>query len=342
MKMLLFRDNTLEINLAGVRDGINSTNTAITCELGKSAFAIPTRKIANPGTYERLPETLVAETDSADLAVLCTSIPYDNNFFFESSSRVVILSFFSWEHLTSLPVENGLVYFISTLVMDRLPISISHERNTGCINDFLGDKTGVDIGMRSAFVCQRCLDRFEEARPTGEHRELLKSLRRVLDDLSRASRSNLSVVEAWQRQEHQGFEVFLCHNSADKPEVRRVAKLLKASGIRPWLDEEQLRPGLPWQVALEEQIATIGSTAVFVGASNLGPWQSMELRAFLDEFVRRRSPVIPVLLPNATSPPDLPLFLRQMTWVDFRKDDKRALKLLAWGITGNKPEGIDS
>ncbi len=31
-------------------------------------------------------------------------------------------------------------------------------------------------------------------------------------------------------------DVFLCHKSQDKPEVKRVAAQLKAYGIRPWLE----------------------------------------------------------------------------------------------------------
>src|SRR6266567_6514484 len=61
----------------------------------------------------------------------------------------------------------------------------------------------------------------------------------------------------------QEFDVFLCHNSKDKPEVKRIAELLKAQGIVPWLDEWELRPGLPWQRALEEQIEHIKTAAVW-------------------------------------------------------------------------------
>lgn len=63
------------------------------------------------------------------------------------------------------------------------------------------------------------------------------------------------------------------------------------------------------------------------------------MRACLSEFVDRRSPVIPVLLPDAPDKPDLPLFLRAFTWVDLRDgltDD--GLDRLEWGITGSKPK----
>ena len=42
---------------------------------------------------------------------------------------------------------------------------------------------------------------------------------------------------------------------------------------------------------------------------------------FLREFVGRKVPVIPVLLPDAPMKPELPIFLRAMTWVDFHADD---------------------
>ena len=131
--------------------------------------------------------------------------------------------------------------------------------------------------------------------------------------------------------------MFLCHNSKDKPEVRCVNKALQARRLATWLDEEQLPPGRVWQELLEAQIESIGSVAVFVGESGFGPWQDVEMRAFLSEFVKRRCPVIPVILEGCSKIPQLPLFMRQFTWVDFRKQEPPPLDMLVWGITGTKP-----
>lgn len=133
------------------------------------------------------------------------------------------------------------------------------------------------------------------------------------------------------------FDVFLCHNSADKPAVRALARALKERGILPWLDEAELPPGQPWQALLEQQMASIGCAAVCVGRAGVGPWQEQELYGFLREFVARRAPVIPVLLPDAPSAPELPLFLRAMTYVDFRLRDLDPMARLEWGITGVRP-----
>jgi hypothetical protein len=114
------------------------------------------------------------------------------------------------------------------------------------------------------------------------------------------------------------FDVFLCHNSEDKPAVREIAQQLVREGITPWLDEREIRPGTSWQTALEQQIGFIKSAAVFVGDSGIGPWQLPEIQAFLNEFVRRACPVIPVVLGSAKSTPKLPLLLENLHWVDFR------------------------
>lgn len=133
------------------------------------------------------------------------------------------------------------------------------------------------------------------------------------------------------------FDVFLCHNHADKPAVRALASALKARGLQPWLDEDQLRPGQPWQRLLEHQIKSIGSAAVCVGQAGIGPWQMLELEGFLRQFVKRSAPVIPVLLADAMSAPELPVFLDAMTYVDLRLSDPDPMDRLEWGITGVHP-----
>ena len=130
--------------------------------------------------------------------------------------------------------------------------------------------------------------------------------------------------------------VFLCHNSLDKPAVKEIGQRLRARGIVPWLDEWELRPGFSWQELLEAQIESISSAAVFIGREGLGPWQQREMRSFLNEFVERGCPVIPVLLADAPQEPKLPIFLKGHTWVDFRKTDPEPLDRLIWGITGQR------
>ena len=145
-------------------------------------------------------------------------------------------------------------------------------------------------------------------------------------------------VSKTRRSKRRTFDVFLCHNSGDKPVVKDIGERLKERGIRPWLDEWELRPGMPWQKNLENQIQSIKAAAVFVGTNGIGPWQDMELDAFLRELVNRKCPVIPVILPQCKTTPELPVFLRGMQWVDFRKEMPDPLERLIWGITGKRAD----
>lgn len=111
-------------------------------------------------------------------------------------------------------------------------------------------------------------------------------------------------------------------------------RILADRGLRPWLDQQELVPGRPWQEALEKIIQTTKTAAVILGPEGAGPWEKQEIRAVLSEFVKRQLPVIPVLLHGARKR-DLPLFLQAFTWVELREGlTKEGLDLLEWGITG--------
>jgi hypothetical protein len=140
------------------------------------------------------------------------------------------------------------------------------------------------------------------------------------------------------------FDVFLAHNSRDRPAVKRVAEHLKRRGIYPWVDDEQVPPGRRFQKQLQQAICHVRSAAVFIGASGVGPWQDLELETFVQECVRKKLPVIPVLLPGLKEIPRCLLFLRGFTQVRFDRtvDEVGALDQLEWGITGQKPATLPS
>jgi WD40 repeat protein len=94
----------------------------------------------------------------------------------------------------------------------------------------------------------------------------------AMDRAANAGRERDAAASVLQGKiETSDFDVFLCHNSEDKPAVKEIGERLKEQGILPWLDEWELRPGLPWQRLLEEQIEQIKSAAVFIGQSGIGP-----------------------------------------------------------------------
>ena len=135
--------------------------------------------------------------------------------------------------------------------------------------------------------------------------------------------------------ESQGFDVFLAHNSADKPEVRTIAHQLKTRNIKVWLDEEQIPPGRSFQDEIQKAIPLVKSAAIFIGLKGLGKWQRMEVDSLTRMCVEKHIPLIPVLLPGVSQLPENLVFLKNYTRVEFSKsiDDVQALKNLVWGIT---------
>jgi formylglycine-generating enzyme required for sulfatase activity/predicted MPP superfamily phosphohydrolase/nucleotide-binding universal stress UspA family protein len=135
------------------------------------------------------------------------------------------------------------------------------------------------------------------------------------------------------------YDLFVSHNSADKPIVRQVTQALARQGLRVWLDETELLPGSQWQKAVREAIEASRAAAVFIGPHGEGPWQTEEMQACLSEAVDRGMVVVPVLLPGLGTRPELPLFLRSRTWLDLREGiDESSIARLISGIRGAEGE----
>jgi Novel STAND NTPase 1/TIR domain len=142
------------------------------------------------------------------------------------------------------------------------------------------------------------------------------------------------------------FDIFLSHNSADKPAVEDIAHKLKTAGVEPWLDKWYLVPGKTFQSGLANALRSCPTCAIFIGPNGVGNWAREEVLVAQDRAAKETGyRLIPILLPGVPDPFDyskLPPFLTQRTWVDFRKglDDVEPLRALVNAIKG-KPPGPD-
>jgi len=132
------------------------------------------------------------------------------------------------------------------------------------------------------------------------------------------------------------YDVFLSHHSADKSVVKFLAQRLQTEGVKPFLDVWNLIPGDPWQEALEKALDSSATCAVFLGSHGFGPWATEEMRVALDLRAQGRlHRVFAVFLPGTSiESKDLPQFLKQYVWVDFRSglEDSEAFRLLLCGV----------
>lgn len=133
------------------------------------------------------------------------------------------------------------------------------------------------------------------------------------------------------------FDVFLAYPRECLPLVIVVAEGLRRLGLKVWIDTEQVPPGSRFIDVIQDAIFRAKSAAVFIGPSGLGDWEAFELTAILSLCVKRKIPVIPVLLPGVEKVPDEYLLLAQLTWVSFEVHvyEEKALSDLRRGIESN-------
>jgi WD40 repeat protein len=142
------------------------------------------------------------------------------------------------------------------------------------------------------------------------------------------------------------YDVFISYTAAaDRPMAKQLARRLRAEGLRPWLDVWDQVPGRPFQETIETALASCGACAVLFGLGTTGDWQKEEVRAAIQNQVKRRDfGVIPVLLPGAAWPDDLSTFLASRSRIEFKDtiEDREALRDLVAGIKGVKPGDDES
>lgn len=118
------------------------------------------------------------------------------------------------------------------------------------------------------------------------------------------------------------YDVFLSHNSRDKPQVRKLAEQLKRAGLRVWFDEWVIKPGDDIYLAIEHGLEAARVQVLCLSPAALGSeWVTLERSTvlFRDPTNAGRR-FVPLLLADCT----LPDTLRRYKYVDFRQETPAA------------------
>lgn len=122
------------------------------------------------------------------------------------------------------------------------------------------------------------------------------------------------------------YDVFLSHNTGDKPQVRRLAERLKKAGLRVWFDEWVIRPGDDIYLAIERGLEAARVQVLCLSPAALGSeWVDLERSTVLfrnPSNSQRR--FIPLVLADC----ELPDTLRRYKYVDFREEAEAAFEEL--------------
>jgi hypothetical protein len=66
------------------------------------------------------------------------------------------------------------------------------------------------------------------------------------------------------------YDVFLSHNQADKPRVRRLAERLRAAALRVWFDDWVIQPGDDIYLAIERGLEASRTLVLCMSANAFG------------------------------------------------------------------------
>ncbi|KST65030.1 GUN4 domain-containing protein [Mastigocoleus testarum] len=137
----------------------------------------------------------------------------------------------------------------------------------------------------------------------------------------------------------QQFDIFLCHNSQDKDEIRKVREALQQQGFQCFLDE-YLSGGELWRQSIARAIRNSRYVVIFVGGYGLGQYQRKEIE-YCDGIFFDGIKVIPVLLSTATKESIQTFHSQDVNWiwrnqrVDFRSPrDSDPIGKLIQAISG--------
>lgn len=210
---------------------LNSICKEINFTIVEEPISIHNDIIVHPDSYKKLDVELKNDMLKYDIAFIFTKKPYNNNYFFLSYNKKYIVSLSGWNLLTDLPMDNGLVYFVIDILALCIDNSYRHDESTGCIYDFLWNKSGIDDGMRQAYICQDCLTRISNLKLTEKKKLLFECIKKLMNDLSSASKWNQNIIEYWGKDKSVGSNLCLevSQEPIKKPKKEKEIHVLIAS-----------------------------------------------------------------------------------------------------------------
>lgn len=124
--------------------------------------------------------------------------------------------------------------------------------------------------------------------------------------------------------------LFLSHSRKDKAFVEKLAQDLNSLGIGVWFDKWEILAGDSIIDKISDGIQSNDYLAIILSPNSVNsPWVKKELNAaMMNEIDRRKVVVIPILYKSC----DIPLFLSEKKYINFRKRYKDALSELVFSI----------
>lgn len=278
IKRILLANDGVDIDLVEVVEFLNSVCSFLEFDILENPVQIDD-EIITKSTFRKIPMN-----DKIERLVVFTDKEYYNNYFFETKNNLVIVSFFAWEHLTKLPKNNGVAYWMADILSLDIDSSFRHslddDSKPECIYDFLGDKTGIDSSMRASYICRKCNVRIKNKIKSKDGHESFNDIKNILNELGSASKWDEDIVIHWRskvdsnRPKEKGSKkkLFISYSHADSEWLDRVKVHLKPlernSVIEIW-EDTRIQTGDNWKNEIDEALKQTGAAILLVSADFL-------------------------------------------------------------------------
>jgi hypothetical protein len=142
--------------------------------------------------------------------------------------------------------------------------------------------------------------------------------------------------------EEFAYDVFLSHNSKDKPAVRNLAERLREDGLRVWFDDWSIPDGGDIFHEIEQGLENSRALVLVISPNTFGSqWVTLERNtALFRDPTNRQRRFVPLLLVDCK----IPDTLQRYRYIDFREAKETAYKRLlnACQAQGSSPGSTNS
>ena len=112
------------------------------------------------------------------------------------------------------------------------------------------------------------------------------------------------------------YDIFVCYNSKDLEHVTSIVEVLRQKGLAVLFDKDSFPPGQSWTQVLDKYIPNIHVSAILLGNNGIGTRQEKEIYMLLEQECITQHILIPVVLSDVKTMPQISIWLRDKTRLD--------------------------
>jgi hypothetical protein len=200
IKIGIIKDIESVIDVVYLDKLLNATTNKLKFEFLIPRTFMSEKNIQKNANAEAYYEENAQKFSDYDYIFYLTKSKLGGNFFtWKAHQNLNFISLSDWDLISKLPQSNGIIYliFAQMLLIEAShstggnPKDLVHQDHTGCIFDFLGQKTQINTNLPSAHLCKNCKRVLAN---NNIYSKIIGDVDTVLYNLSDASKSETDII----------------------------------------------------------------------------------------------------------------------------------------------------